>query len=343
MSLSQRLAEYIAAAFSGIYIQSYEHEDALKEIAQLCQERQWALATWDIEKGLSANGQAAPGSTDPLAALRSISALAKPDSSALLVLPNFHRFLSSTEIVQALAHQIHEGKNRRTFIVILSPVLQIPVELEKSFVVLEHDLPDRQQLQQIACGIATEQDEMPQGEDLEKLMEAAAGLTRYEAEGAFCLSLVRHHQLLPQTVWELKEGMLKKSGLLTLHRGTERFADLGGLDAIKSFCTRALGASKRKSSARPRGILLLSPPGCGKAQPAVYPPRQGSMWDGDHCHRSRTSSLWEKIQAHVDHAARGFRPPLSCGDSAGSVGARAAGQHQLELLSPPRTYRPYPG
>jgi len=123
MSLSLKLREYIAAAFTGIYIQSHEHSDALREIAQLCRDEKWALATWDIDKGLSVagnNGQAqAATATDPVAAIKSINALATADGSALLVLPNFHRFLQSTEIVQALAHQIQAGKNNRTFIVIL--------------------------------------------------------------------------------------------------------------------------------------------------------------------------------------------------------------------------------
>jgi SpoVK/Ycf46/Vps4 family AAA+-type ATPase len=65
-------------------------------------------------------------------------------------------------------------------------------------------------------------------------------------------------------MWELKGQALKKSGLLTLHRGGETFVDLGGLEALKGFCTRAMrpGASR---SVRPRGVLLLSPPGCGKS------------------------------------------------------------------------------
>lgn len=274
MSLSQRLGEYVAAAFTGLWVVSHEHPDALAEIARLCRDRQWALASWDVDRGLVTSGQAAAATTsDPVAAIRAINALASPDSSALLVLPNFHRFLQSAEVVQALAHQIQQGKTNRSFVIILSPVVQIPVELEKHFVVIEHDLPDRQQLQQIASSIATEDGELPQGQDLDRLLDAAAGLTRFEAEGAFSLSLVREQRLVPQTVWELKEGMLKKSGLLQLHRGSERFADLGGLEALKQFCTRALGAGKRSSAAattpptaRARGVTLLSPPGCGKSQ-----------------------------------------------------------------------------
>ena len=266
MSLGDKLREYITAAFSGIWVQSYEHEDALLEVAQLCRNEKWALATWDVDRGLQVPGRTAAANTasDPLAAVKSISALATKDGSALLVLPNFHRFLQSTEVVQALAHQIQKGKRERTFIVILSPIVQVPVELEKSFVIIEHDLPDKQQLQKIAEGIGTEKQEMPKGEELRRLIDAAAGLTRMEAEGAFSLSLVRHGKLTPEAIWELKAGMLKKSGLLQLHRGTESFADLGGLDALKQFCTRALRS--RQSGARAKGVLLLSPPGCGKSQ-----------------------------------------------------------------------------
>ncbi len=241
MSLSKHLAEYISACFTGIWIQSAEHDDALVEIAQMCHEQNWRLAIFDVERGLQipgqANGQPADaGGSDPLAAIRSINALASADSSAIPVLVNFHRLLQSAEIVQALAQQISSGKQSRAFVVVLSPIVQIPVELDKLFVVVEHDLPGREQLEQIARGIATEDGELPEGDALQTVLDAAAGLTRYEAEGAFSLSLVRHGHLAADSIWDLKSQTLKKSGLLQLHRGGERFADLGGLSAMKAFC-----------------------------------------------------------------------------------------------------------
>ena len=128
MSLTQRLTEYISACFTGLWVESHEHDDALAEIAQMCRDQNWRLATWDVERGLQipgqANGQAADaGGNDPLAAIRSINALASADSSAILVLVNFHRFLQSAEIVQALAQQISSGKAIARFVVILSPVV----------------------------------------------------------------------------------------------------------------------------------------------------------------------------------------------------------------------------
>ncbi len=112
--------------------------------------------TWDIEQGVSSAGLTgdSAGGQDPMAAIRSLSALATEDGAAILVLQNFHRFLQSAEIVQALARQIMAGKQQRTFIVILSPVVQIPAELDKQFVVIEHELPGREQLTEIARGVA---------------------------------------------------------------------------------------------------------------------------------------------------------------------------------------------
>ena len=43
-------------------------------------------------------------------------------------------------------------------------------------------------------------------------------------EGAFSLSLVRHGAIRPDSIRELKTGMLKRGGLIQLHRGGERFA-----------------------------------------------------------------------------------------------------------------------
>ena len=46
-----------------------------------------------------------------------------------------------------------------------------------------------------ARGIATEEGELPESADLESVLDAAAGLTRMEAENAFSLSLVRESRI----------------------------------------------------------------------------------------------------------------------------------------------------
>lgn len=267
MTLVEQLRDYVHAAFSGIWIVTQEPDEVEREIVQYATHHEWKLAVWDVANGLRLPGQPSPATegsgADPLAALRALPALADPNGTAILLVHNFHRFLGSPEVIQTTFSQLISGKQRRTFLVVLAPVVQVPVELEKLFVVLDHALPDRDCLERIARELTSDSPEdLPEGDALQRVLDAAAGLTRYEAEGAFSLSLTRHNSIRPDSIWELKAQALKKNNLLTLHRGAERFDSLGGLANLKDFCRRALKADKQ---VKPRGVLLLGVPGTGKS------------------------------------------------------------------------------
>jgi len=270
MTLTAQLTDYIHAAFAGLWIQSLEPDEAEREIAQLARDKEWKIAAWDVSGGLrfpnaQLDAPAGVGTGDPLAVLRAVPTLAEKDGTALLVLHQFHRFLNNPEVIQTMFTQLVAGKSQRTFLVVLAPVVQIPLELEKLFVVLEHPLPDREQLGSIARELTSDDPAaLPQGPELDRLLDAAGGLTRYESEGAFALSLARHGSLQPQAVWDLKVQTLKKSGLLTLHRGSDGFTQLGGLQALKEFCLRGL-RPRRSRIVKPKGVMLLGVPGVGKS------------------------------------------------------------------------------
>ncbi len=258
--LKEKLSELICAAFSGIWIVTHEPEEAIREIQELTKAREWQATTWSVAEGFKYSGQVLDQPHDPLSAARYLVGTGLDGSTTrLLVLRNFHKFLGNPEIIQTLCHRLHEGKAVRSILIILAPVLQIPTELEKQFVVIDHELPNRSQL----AAIAEDLNGGPLPDLLQcQVLDAASGLTRGEAEGAFALSLARHGQIRPATVFELKAQSLARNGLVRVHKGNERFQDLGGLDALKSFASRALQAT---GLVPPRGIVLLSVPGCGKS------------------------------------------------------------------------------
>ena len=268
-ALGLRMSELVRACFTGIWIKSYEPDDAIAELAQLCRSENWSLLTWDIAQGLKPTGDASASlePADPLSAVKALTALTNDDTPTILVLRSYHRFLGSGEVVAEVAKAVTQGKLHRKFVVILSPVVQLPPELERLFVVVDHEPPTRDELRSLLAGIATDGDEMPKGNMLESVLDAAVGLTRYEAENAFSLSLVRHGAVQPDAIWELKTQALKKSGLLNLCRSESDFNSLGGLSALKAFTKRALLRTGHAATiAKPRGVLLLSPPGCGKSE-----------------------------------------------------------------------------
>ncbi|QDU82626.1 ATP-dependent zinc metalloprotease FtsH 4 [Polystyrenella longa] len=258
------LREYIDACFTGIWIETDEPDEAIQEVRQLSQTADWTLSVWDIANGFEASDGSE--AADPLAALDLFGTHASHTGTKLLILRNFHRFLGSPELLQKLSHQLTTGKHQRNFVLIVAPVVDIPVELRKQFLILQHELPTREKLLEIATEIGSQPGELPEGDEREQLLDAASGLTRQEAEAAFALSLVREGKLSPASLWELKTSQLKQNGLLELHRGQERFADLGGLNTLKAFCERTLRTRSANSLAKPKGVLLLGVPGTGKSQ-----------------------------------------------------------------------------
>jgi hypothetical protein len=252
-TLTTRLHELISACFTAVWVQTHEPHEAAREITDLCRAESWRLGIWNCDSGVQFPIEqiAIPGVTetqDPLAVIRALPQVSQGAGTTVLLFENLHRFLGSVELIQAVARQAITGKHNRAFIVVLAPVTQIPPELDKLFVCVDHELPDHAQLAEIARGVATQNGELPSGDELPRVIDAAKGLTRSEAENAYSLSLVRHGTLKAETLWEIKAGQLKKSGLVSIHRGTESFQQLGGLDNLKAFCLRAM---RRQVKVRP--------------------------------------------------------------------------------------------
>ena len=85
MTLTTRLDELIRACFTGLWLQSFEHEDAALDIARLCHTQQWRFAAWDVDRGLAlANDSAAAPTKDPLVVLRSLPSLVAPESTTVI-------------------------------------------------------------------------------------------------------------------------------------------------------------------------------------------------------------------------------------------------------------------
>ena len=103
--LKEKLKQLVSACFTGIWIETFEFQEAIREITELCREEEWGSATWDVGRGMRVgNGEPIHDATDPLAAIRAVKELGSPEGTVLLVMNNLHKFVSSVEIMQALQH-----------------------------------------------------------------------------------------------------------------------------------------------------------------------------------------------------------------------------------------------
>lgn len=302
MNLAEELKPYLDAAFSAIWLRSAEPEEAQREILALCSEEGYEAVAWDCARGLQwplendKPGSQQPNPLEPLNLPRDTH-----DTPRLVILHNYHRFFSNPVVVQALLNAALAGKGLRVFYLVLAPVVQLPVELEKTFLLLEHRLPDAVQLKQIAAGVYEDAEAGPE------VLEAALGLTRREAEDAFSLSLVKHDALTAEEVWELKAQSVRKKRFMEFSRPIRGFDSLGGLAALKEFSQRLL---EPENTVPRKGLLLLGPPGCGK-----------SAFARALCHETKMPLLTLDVAGlfakHVGETEENVRDALATADAMG--------------------------
>jgi len=271
----------VRAGFPLIYIVSYEEERVQETVERLAARLSrgmtaWNVVTWSLSQGLRGpDGNLVHKETlDPLAML---SVLPRIQGHVLFLLKDFHPYLESPVVVRALRDLAPALARARQTAVIVSPVETMPRELEKTMYVLDFGLPDVKVLDRLFARLVRDsgiEDRLRlDNEGRLRLLVAASGLTWNEAENAFSRAIIATKgQLTADSaalILEEKRQILKKSDMLEFTPAGERFADVGGLDRLKSWFRLRLQAYT--SQARefglpyPRGLLLAGVPGCGKS------------------------------------------------------------------------------
>ena len=263
----------IRARYPIIYIISWEEkrvEDALRAIAA---SRGKKIYTWTITQGMGITPRMQDDATrDPLAALDFIM---ESRDQAIFVLKDFHAYISDNATTRRLRDLTSALKTSYKTLVILSPVLKLPAELEKEVTVVDYPLPNTGDLDKLLEGIIQSVKNNKQvcvdlaTEERETVLKAAQGLTANEAENVFAKSLVEKRCLDIDVVISEKGQIVRKSGLLEYYRATEAFADVGGMDVLKDWLkTRSVAFTEKAREfglPQPKGIMLLGVQGCGKS------------------------------------------------------------------------------
>lgn len=291
-SLAQEIASYVRAGYTGLWVRSTEHEEAIMELCQMCVGdgksggNGWAWAVWDFDSGLKGCHQIASQRTageaerepawfskNPIQMIRSMGSIAAKTGGdkTLIILKNFHRrdITENSLMLQAMLNSMWAGKSAEHSwcFVVLAPTAKLPIEWESDFVLIDHALPDKEQLWKLAQQLPVEQNELPSTDEQKAaVLEAASGMTRRGAEGAFSLSVVRNKPFDPGIIWDIKAQVIRACGYLRLYEGSANFADMGGIQNYKDFSLRLLGKTQTDPLLFPKGQLLLGVPGSGKSQ-----------------------------------------------------------------------------
>jgi ATP-dependent 26S proteasome regulatory subunit len=283
-TLLEELDTLVRARYPLVYLVTSEEARAQDLIARVAKQHNKKLLEWSCTTGLIAisNGYGSTKSRhtatrEPLAALDAIADHVDP---TIFILKDFHPFLSRGQfsIIRRLREVAQSLKNSHKTIFLLSPVQDIPVELEKEVTVINVAMPDQSELGHLLDGIIAQIQEGGrctvelEPSSRERLLQAALGLTLGEAENVFARILVRSRHLNAEGINDVlteKQQIIRKSGLLEYFSPAESFAHVGGLGVLKDWLEkRALALSPEARAfglPQPRGVLMLGVQGCGKS------------------------------------------------------------------------------
>ena len=285
MTFDHTLDQALKARLPLLYVETSEELRLQEAVTRVADALRNPRETWVWTAAIGLHGpDGAPvaNTTNPVRALDHALGL---DEDAVFVFCDLHAFLGSDNRpgdpavirkIRETAADFRQAERSKTLL-ISSPVLAIPAELDKVTTLLEFPLPGRDELRALLDsmihsnadgGVKVEATE----EDLEQLVQASLGLTMLEAENALARAMVDDARLSKDdvaVVLEEKRQAVRKAGLLDFVDPPSSLDGIGGLNNLKRWLSRRNGAWLSKAEAyglpAPKGVLITGVPGTGKS------------------------------------------------------------------------------
>ncbi|MFN3684498.1 MAG: AAA family ATPase [Fimbriimonadaceae bacterium] len=265
------------AKYPILQIVSWEEGRVLRELEDLCRRLDRTLHVWSLTQGLKpplkrggpSSGPSLPGELEVLAQVH------EAPEFTVFVLKDFHPFLKDHRVVRLLRDLASRLRGRAQTVVILSPIVSIPNELQKDLTVVDYGLPSPEEIGRVLDQAIAAVKDNPQidatvtPEDRERLIHSAQGLTLDEVESVLARSLVAKRRFDVDEVLEEKKQIVRKSGLLEYYPATDTLDDVGGMESLKEWLQRRKDSftdrAREFGIPAPKGVLLLGVQGCGKS------------------------------------------------------------------------------
>ena len=282
------IVNLMRARFPFLYIPTWEEERAISVIRSAATNEKVIktvrrVFTWSITNGLAEEGQ--KGREETKAPLKALEFIESYEHPAVFVLKDFHIYFGSMhrqpdhQVIRKIRDLLPSLKRSASpkNVVIISPVLELPTELEKEITIVDFDLPTFQEIKTVLREMIDANrsggriiiDLTPEEE---RLAKAALGLTLHEAENAFARAMMKDGRLDVsdvELILEEKRQIIKKSGILEYVKTDLKIEDVGGLENLKRWLMKRnkswLDSAAVYGLPAPKGVLITGVTGCGKS------------------------------------------------------------------------------
>lgn len=276
-NFQSKIQHYMDAGFPILYLNTYEEGKA--EEAVKCAAGKEPILLWD------GTDRVCDISVSPASVKYQMELFGLPEilddrltyqKKQVIVLKNIETFINDPAVMARLkkiAERSHSGDLDAT-IVIISPILQLPNEIEKYITVIEMDYLTQEEIRTVIQRFVCEQETSITKESELALANAFKGLSEFEIQNILQLAYAEHGELTTAQfplIFSQKQQMIKKAGILEMIPFKESVEDIGGLLNLKEWLKRKAKIFSTMDQARefgvdmPKGVLIAGVPGCGKS------------------------------------------------------------------------------
>jgi SpoVK/Ycf46/Vps4 family AAA+-type ATPase len=352
--MQEELNILIQAQYPLIYLVTAEEDRAGKEIAKIAQNKQQPrkLYIWTQNSGMvEYERDRTNESNTTLAPEAAIAWATRHSEPAIFVFKDLHPFKDAPGVTRWLRDAIASFQGTQKAIILMSPVQEIPIELEKEVVVLDFALPTLTTLDQVLTKQLDKTRQNRLSSDArEKLLKASLGLTQDEAEKVYRKAYVKRGKITEaevDIVLSEKKQLIRRNGILEFIEEDQTIDAVGGLDELKTWLVQRSDAFTERARTyglpQPKGMLILGVPGCGKSLIAKTTARlwglpllrldMGRVYDGSTVGRSeanlrgalKTAESISPAILFIDELDKAFAGSSGSADSDGGTSSRIFG------------------
>ncbi|PSF29694.1 AAA family ATPase [Aphanothece hegewaldii CCALA 016] len=352
--MKEELNILVQAQYPLIYLVTSEEERAEQAITKIAQmnTQHRRVYVWTVTHGIVEYGQPRQATQhNTVSPEAAIEWTVRQREAGIYIFKDLHPFITSAAVTRWLRDAIASFKGTEKIIILMSPYQEIPIELEKDVSVIDFPLPDLTELNQVLTQhLEKNKTRRITTEVREKLLKAALGLTKDEAEKVYRKAYVKASKLTEEEVdivLSEKKQLIRRNGILEFIEEDETIDAVGGLEELKKWLQQRSNAFTERAREyglpQPKGMLILGVPGCGKSLIAKTTSRlwglpllrldMGRVYDGSMVGRSeanlrnalKTAESVSPTLLFIDELDKAFAGGTGSADSDGGTSSRIFG------------------
>jgi len=270
MNFEEELLINLRSKSPYLYVVSDEEERVEYIIRKLMRDPfQRIVYIWDFVNGFNNSNTLSQSRRNPLDALSILETLL-PETPCVLILKDYSKFLQEASINRQLRNLLPTLRRQPKNIIVLNSTNELPPIMNDIFVSIELGKPNRLEVSLEIIRFAKLFKKTIDDDYFNNLVNASLGLSLEKIRQIFCKSLISgnsFNQLTVDFLFREKRTLLNKNGFVEFCNSSNKFCEIGGLEAIwvnlrkMNFSEKAINYGLPT----PKGVLLVGVQGTGKS------------------------------------------------------------------------------